>query len=324
MSHRLISILISLGIIAAVVGGVVSWEWKQISPKQTKIATSSSPTGPSTTPRSATSSALVFPVPVLGPDSVEAVDGTASATPTIIAVNESTDVTVTIKITDSRLIKGSVNLQRVDAAGKVMAILGTLNDSGTNGDAIAGDNTYSIRKSFTEATATPVRLLVSWALRGVLKRSVSNTVIVSVISLPPDPGESGKATLGGIDSDGDGTRDDVQRYIALTYATSEKSRRALTQVAKALQQALQDAPDQPKTLATAEARLKALRCLSYVRGVRGASAAFDDLRAIVLNTRGRTEAYLLADQQLGGRTFSAPPISERKVQCEFDPDLLRD
>jgi hypothetical protein len=36
-------------------------------------------------------------------------------------------------------------------------------------------------------------------------------------ALPPDPGEAGKQTMLGIDSDGDGIRDDVQRYIYLTY-----------------------------------------------------------------------------------------------------------
>ena len=45
--------------------------------------------------------------------------------------------------------------------------------------------------------------------------------------LPPDPGEAGKATLEGIDSDQDGIRDDIQRYIALTYPDSQKTRAAL-------------------------------------------------------------------------------------------------
>jgi len=36
--------------------------------------------------------------------------------------------------------------------------------------------------------------------------------------LPPNPGEAGKATLQGIDSDNDGVRDDIQRYIALTLS----------------------------------------------------------------------------------------------------------
>ena len=35
--------------------------------------------------------------------------------------------------------------------------------------------------------------------------------------LPPDPGEAGRRTLAGIDSDRDGIRDDLQRYVALTY-----------------------------------------------------------------------------------------------------------
>lgn len=36
---------------------------------------------------------------------------------------------------------------------------------------------------------------------------------VSVVDLPPDPGATGKLFIGGIDSDGDCVRDDVERYI---------------------------------------------------------------------------------------------------------------
>ena len=54
-------------------------------------------------------------------------------------------------------------------------------------------------------------------------------------NLPPDPGREGEKTLGGIDSDGDGVRDDVQRYIALNWGHSERAVRALSGVAKAVQ-----------------------------------------------------------------------------------------
>lgn len=40
---------------------------------------------------------------------------------------------------------------------------------------------------------------------------------LSVYNLPPDPGEAGKATLVGIDSDDDGVRDDVQIAIYERY-----------------------------------------------------------------------------------------------------------
>jgi len=49
--------------------------------------------------------------------------------------------------------------------------------------------------------------------------------------LPPDPGEAGMQTLLGIDSDSDGVRDDIQRYIYFAYPDNEKVRVALTQIA---------------------------------------------------------------------------------------------
>jgi hypothetical protein len=58
--------------------------------------------------------------------------------------------------------------------------------------------------------------------RNNLARPLPVTVLVTVVPLPPDPGEAGKVTLAGIDSDNDGVRDDIQRYIALTYPNSEK------------------------------------------------------------------------------------------------------
>jgi hypothetical protein len=46
--------------------------------------------------------------------------------------------------------------------------------------------------------------------------SNSSKLIDSVLkTIPPDPGEAGKATLEGIDSDNDGVRDDIERWIVL-------------------------------------------------------------------------------------------------------------
>ena len=70
--------------------------------------------------------------------------------------------------------------------------------------------------------------------------------------LPPDPGEAGKTTLEGIDSDGDGLRDDIQRYIALTYPDSQKTRAALRQAAIALQKIILESPDEESALRNTE------------------------------------------------------------------------
>lgn len=56
--------------------------------------------------------------------------------------------------------------------------------------------------------------------------------------LPPDPGKAGKKTLMGIDSDSDGLRDDIQRYIYLTYPDQPNVQGALRQLALSLQKTL--------------------------------------------------------------------------------------
>ncbi len=61
--------------------------------------------------------------------------------------------------------------------------------------------------------------------------------------LPPDPGKAGKQTLLGIDTDGDGLRDDIQRYIYFTYTDDDKLRLGLRQYATEFQGVLADADD---------------------------------------------------------------------------------
>src|SRR2546428_12268842 len=99
MKHRLIISLLSLGIISAIVGGVY-WEWP------------GTPLGNHTGPPSQTATATVRQLlSTVRPPRAEAQEGVAAASPIVIGVTEPTDVTVTIQITDSRLIANSVSLQ---------------------------------------------------------------------------------------------------------------------------------------------------------------------------------------------------------------------
>lgn len=88
---------------------------------------------------------------------------------------------------------------------------------------------------------------VTWTATDANGNSATATQIVTVndasvlAGLPPDPGAAGMATLEGIDSDGDGVRDDVQRWIAMAYPNSQKVRAALTQAALTMQTFLMSA-----------------------------------------------------------------------------------
>ncbi|OIO70619.1 MAG: hypothetical protein COY36_00230 [Zetaproteobacteria bacterium CG_4_10_14_0_2_um_filter_55_20] len=139
------------------------------------------------------------------------------------------------------------------------------------------------------------------------------------LSLPPDPGEAGKATLEGIDSDGDGVRDDVQRWIALTYPNSKKTRAALTQDAKAIQQYLLDSADPIKTFNNVLQMDKAIECYFYIDPANAYSLSHN-LEAIILDTSIRVRASFQADHSLSGKMV--PSRQNKKQSCAFDPDVM--
>jgi hypothetical protein len=135
--------------------------------------------------------------------------------------------------------------------------------------------------------------------------------------LPPDPGDAGKTTLEGIDSDKDGVRDDVQRYIALTYPAPEDKplRAALREYAAFQQPFLMETDDKFKTIANAENRAKQIDCVLYLRPDDG-QAGLVNLRAEYLNTESRTRTYLNADGQLGGQPISLTPVEDLPQLCQ--------
>ncbi len=135
--------------------------------------------------------------------------------------------------------------------------------------------------------------------------------------LPPDPGEAGKTTLEGIDSDKDGVRDDIQRYIASTYPNPEDKpfRAALREYSAFQQPFMMEADDKLKTIANAENRAEQIDCVLYLHPEDG-QAGLVNLRAEYLNTESRTHAYLNADGQLSGQPISLTPSEDLPQLCE--------
>jgi hypothetical protein len=145
------------------------------------------------------------------------------------------------------------------------------------------------------------------------------------LHLPPDPGDAGKITLEGVDSDGDGVRDDVQRLIFLTYPNSEKTREALLQQARAWQKYLLNAHDREKLKIAAQELEDSAECLAYVRGKN-----FDDLvqirkkfRPLILNTLLREEANNAAEKNRSGIAINISSTDDQmKSRCSFNPDEM--
>lgn len=145
------------------------------------------------------------------------------------------------------------------------------------------------------------------------------------MGLPKDPGEAGKATLEGIDSDNDGVRDDLQRFIALTFTDSAKHRALLSLFAKTFQQIVIDADDKTLSIQHSGERLRLHKCEMYLESELNLRLRIPrkKLFAETMNTDSRSRAYIQYNQQVSGRivNFYTPGVDpELKAFCDFNPD----
>lgn len=157
--------------------------------------------------------------------------------------------------------------------------------------------------------------------------------------LPPDPGEVGKATLEGIDSDHDGIRDDVQREIMFLAPESTKKRDALIQIAKVdLHFAADDMPNGIVSVNTTTDDFRASDCLGLNFNMYGGSTSpiyeaaayeYKISEIAIFNTPQRTNRY---EQNSGKQKEPSDPIkdagysfkAENPIKCDVDPASLPD
>lgn len=140
------------------------------------------------------------------------------------------------------------------------------------------------------------------------------TVTVDPFALPPDPGEAGKATLEGIDSDHDGVRDDIQRYIAYTYTPFPETQAALRQYSIAFQHALLSSETQAASRDAKHYTYLAWDCIKHFRPSDHSQVVMS-LLAEYLNTDERSRSYDLWNHQLSGMTFEA--LRGLESSCSF-------
>jgi hypothetical protein len=124
-------------------------------------------------------------------------------------------------------------------------------------------------------------------------------------------------SVAGVDADANGVRDDVDRYIDRTYADQAGAdlNKAVRQYAKAVQSSLVDADSQALSLAHATERFRALECL-MARRPREFHTIFVEVRAQLLNTASRSEAYLKADDQVKTQTIPLLPADQWVTACQ--------
>ena len=255
--------------------------------------------------------------------------------PSIVLYNTPTMVMVTSSFSEAVPTRVDLLQFNVDGSSKV---IGQLLDNGTNGDEAAGDGTFTLQWDVTPTSPEQIRIQVSVASGDASTPVLSEELTITIMDgpLPPDPGEAGKQTLAGIDSDNDGVRDDVQRYIAETYAHSLKQRAVLTQSAMTWQKIVDDGEDKPLTVDNFRQLINSEYCLDSilmadaadVDGGMKAYKASRELQEKSLNTMSRFEVYLHANDHIdvdtAGEIGKSVPHSEKESYCEFNPAAFVD
>lgn len=190
----------------------------------------------------------------------------------------------------------------------------------------------SLTLTITIAPATEIGVydgviqLITTTKKGVLARPLPIEINVTEDNsgdLPPDPGEEGKKTLLGIDSDGDGVRDDVQRYIVQTYPEHKRLQKALFEYAKQYQVMLQVADNKEASRQATDVQGARHQCVSSI--VQNSYKHLRKLRPVILNTIERNRRYVLFNKQLSGYiSNSHRDIREWHLSCNFDVNATKE
>ncbi len=151
--------------------------------------------------------------------------------------------------------------------------------------------------------------------------------VINGYTLPPEPDPKiNNSTLLGVDVNGNGIRDDVERFIVTKYKDHHK---IVTEIGFQGARAYQQILDNPlNTEENHKALMDALDCNHYFNftakyAKKGDSVLIDHYiddayRDMQLNTKSRVKAYLLYDKQLSGGVYDLTKYSKERSKCSSE------
>lgn len=138
-----------------------------------------------------------------------------------------------------------------------------------------------------------------------------------------DPGEEGKKTLAGIDTNNNQVRDDAERWINENYpmATQPSTNQALKQGARAMQGIVLNSENKEAAIQAQIKDLEAHACLHWIREFKTARKIDKLERAHFYNTPERIQANLKVQGYRRGssrpESIKALELGQRNQLCEF-------
>lgn len=153
-------------------------------------------------------------------------------------------------------------------------------------------------------------LLISLLSVSCEKKDTSRMIVDGKLE-PAEPNESlNDSTLLGVDSNGDGVRDDVERWIN-EKGESRSTRQCLKIIAMNLTNGIINYRDKELAYKFNATINDAKACLYKIYGVnyRDVGPLTKSLYAQIINNNERSKAYSLMDRSLGGEAFPINTIN---------------
>jgi hypothetical protein len=247
----------------------------------------------------------------------------------------STPPTTTVTSPKSLVLSLDVSTLNKDA-NTSLALMATYQDNSTK------DLTTDIEWVMTPANAVNIHQHTLTAkkdgnvtLQAKVGNTLSNTLklnitwVVNGHTLPPEPDKTlNDSTLLGIDTNDNGVRDDVERWIYTNYEDKHPIHIDIGMQAARGYKLVLETPE--KARAIYHEVDKAAYCEVYYKidaELVGESLLItEDIDSqyfrhqIYFNTKERLDAYLQYDTLLSGYTYSLPNIEDEKKACNFNTD----
>ncbi len=151
--------------------------------------------------------------------------------------------------------------------------------------------------------------------------AAASSEVINGHTLPPEPDpDVNNATLLGIDSNNNGVRDDVERWIFKTYKHPIVQAVAM-QNARAFQIIL---VDPSKARETVKLMHDQTDCEGYYKYqddkklISRDKSLYTESRPIIINTRERSRAYYEYNQALSGGVYAGSDLNTLKSKCDFN------
>lgn len=179
--------------------------------------------------------------------------------------------------------------------------------------------------------APPSKIVESSGNKPVCSRVIvpaGDCIPQHLANLPPDPGPEGLKTISGIDSDGDGVRDDLQRLIVLNWGHSERAVQALRLIAKDAQREIElgDSVTREQAYVIAKEMNKSAVC--FLRSVdpavqKGSGDALATIGAKAMNTEERFLRRHAFEYKSAHQVYQLPPDDTPLTElCGYEPANL--